>query len=104
MKLSQLLQICGSLVFFLIFLLINWYQGSGITDDPFEWEYTAKFTQFFLGTIPIDYHDINQLDFFVYSAKFYPITFIIMMFSFVYFITITFISIKKYYKTKITMS
>lgn len=100
MKISQMLQILGSLILFLVFVLINWYQGSGITDDPFEWKYTAKFTQFFQG-MPVDYHDINQLDFFVYSAKFYPKTFIIMILSLLYFIIITIIFIRKYYKNKI---
>lgn len=95
MKLIQIIHILGSFFLFLILLGVNWYQGSGITDYPSEWQYTAKFTHLFHG-MPQDYHEINQLDFFVYSAKFYPKTFAFMMFSLVYFLIITFMAWRNY--------
>ncbi|MGG3563244.1 YjdJ family protein [Neobacillus rhizosphaerae] len=52
--------------------LLAWYEGSNIVDDPFEWKYTAKFTSYYKGDIS-DYHDINQLDYFIYAVKFHPL-------------------------------
>ncbi|MCU5470659.1 YjdJ family protein [Bacillus paranthracis] len=63
--------------------LINWYQGSNLIDDPDEWKYSAKFTNYFKGTVS-NYEDIYQIDFFIYAAKFYPTAFIVMLVSLLY--------------------
>lgn len=63
----------GSAIMILIFsTFVAWYEGSNIVDDPFEWKYTAKFTNYFKGEV-VDYHEISQLDYFIYAAKFYPL-------------------------------
>lgn len=60
--------------------LVAWYEGSSIVDDPFEWKYSVKFTNYFKGEIS-DYHEISQLDYFIYAAKFYPLFPILMAVS-----------------------
>ncbi|MEH7440625.1 YjdJ family protein [Neobacillus drentensis] len=60
--------------------VLAWYEGSNIVDDSFEWKYTAKFTTYFNGDVS-DYHDINQLDYFIYAAKFHPFFPILMLVS-----------------------
>ncbi len=57
--------------------------GSNLIDNPDEWKYSAKFTNYFKGTVS-NYQDIYQIDFFIYAAKFYPTAFIVMLVSLLY--------------------
>ena len=57
--------------------------GSNLIDNPDEWKYSAKFTNYFKGTVS-NYEDIYQIDFFIYAAKFYPTAFIVMLISLLY--------------------
>ncbi|MEH7413847.1 YjdJ family protein [Neobacillus drentensis] len=59
---------------------VAWYEGSNLVNDPFEWKYTAKVTHSIKGEIT-DYHQINQLDYFIYAAKFHPLFPILMLVS-----------------------
>ncbi|WP_442857360.1 DUF4306 domain-containing protein [Bacillus sp. FJAT-42315] len=55
---------------FLSSMFFSWYEGSNLIEDTFESEYTAIISNY-LGVIKTP-HDINQLDFFIYAAKFKP--------------------------------
>ena len=80
---------------FIVSTLVSWYQGSNLIDYPDEWKYTAKFTNYFKGSVS-NYQDIYQIDFFIYAAKFYPLSVILMLVSFCYMmILIIYIIFKK---------
>ncbi|MEK4675028.1 MULTISPECIES: DUF4306 domain-containing protein [Bacillus] len=83
LKINQMVQLGSSFMLFITSALINWYQGSNLIDDPDEWKYSAKFTNYFKGTVS-NYEDIYQIDFFIYAAKFYPTAFIVMLVSLLY--------------------
>ncbi|MCC2390383.1 YjdJ family protein [Bacillus pacificus] len=83
MTINQMVQLGSACMLFITSALINWYQGSNLIDDPDEWKYSAKFTNYFKGTVS-NYEEIYQIDFFIYAAKFYPTAFIVMLVSLLY--------------------
>ncbi len=90
-----MVQLGSACMLFITSTLINWYQGSNLIDDPDEWKYSTKFTNYFKGTVS-NYEDIYQIDFFIYAAKFYPTAFIVMLVSLLYmFILILYILFKR---------
>ncbi|WP_394228937.1 YjdJ family protein [Bacillus thuringiensis] len=95
MTINQMVQLGSACMLFITSTLINWYQGSNLIDDPDEWKYSTKFTNYFKGTVS-NYEDIYQIDFFIYAAKFYPTAFIVMLVSLLYmFILILYILFKR---------
>ena len=70
-----------------IFTLIAWYEGSAIIEKSFEWKYSTPFTGLFNIEIK-NGHDISQLDYFVYAAKFQPFFPAIMMVSVLYILSV----------------
>ena len=56
-----MVQLGSACMLFITSALINWYQGSNLIDDPDEWKYSAKFTNYFKGTVS-NYEDIYQID------------------------------------------
>ena len=80
---------CAMRVFcfcFLCLAAVNWYQGSELVSDSFDWNDTAKFSKLLNGTDTITSPEqISQLDFFVYAAKHYPLVSGLMIGLFVYF-------------------
>ncbi|SCM99125.1 Uncharacterized protein BWINRASL_05354 [Bacillus mycoides] len=85
MTINQMVQLGTSFLLFISSTLISWYQGSNLIDHPLEWKYTAKFTNYFKGPVS-NFKDIYQIDFFIYAAKFYPVSVIVMIISFIYMI------------------
>ncbi|MGR5998217.1 YjdJ family protein [Bacillus cereus] len=83
MTINQMVQLGSSFMLFITSALMSWYQGSNLIDNPDEWKYSAKFTNYFKGTVS-NYQDIYQIDFFIYAAKFYPTAFIVMLVSLLY--------------------
>ena len=63
-----MVQLGSACMLFITSALINWYQGSNLIDDPDEWKYSAKFTNYFKGTVS-NYEDIYQIDFFYICGK-----------------------------------
>ncbi|HFJ9330073.1 TPA: YjdJ family protein [Bacillus paranthracis] len=88
MTINQMVQLGSACMLFITSALINWYQGSNLIDDPDEWKYSAKFTNYFKGSVS-NYEDIYQIDFFIYAAKFYPTAFIVMLISLLYMLILT---------------
>ncbi|MGD6838219.1 YjdJ family protein [Bacillus thuringiensis] len=88
MTINQMFQLGGSFLLFISSTLISWYQGSNLIDYPDEWKYTAKFTNYFKGSVS-NYKDIYQMDFFIYAAKFYPGWVIVMIISFIYMVSLS---------------
>ncbi|MFD0770495.1 YjdJ family protein [Bacillus sp. CGMCC 1.60114] len=88
MKIRYMVQFGVALIFFIVSTIISWYEGSNLIEDSFDWKYSAKFTNYFKGPV-LDSHDILQIDFFVYAAKFYPIPVIIMVASFGYMLLLS---------------
>lgn len=60
-----------------------WYEGSTITDIPWEWRYSTPFSDFFKIEI-VNGQEISQLDYFVYAAKYQPFFPAIMLISIIY--------------------
>lgn len=83
LTINQMVQLGSSFMLFITSALMSWYQGSNLIDNPDEWKYNAKFTNYFKGTFS-NYQDIYQIDFFIYAAKFYPTAFIVMLVSLLY--------------------
>ncbi|HDR4762674.1 TPA: YjdJ family protein [Bacillus thuringiensis] len=83
LTINQMVQLGSSFMLFITSALISWYQGSNLIDYPDEWKYSAKFTNYFKGTVS-NYQDIYQIDFFIYAAKFYPTAFVVMLISLLY--------------------
>lgn len=83
LTINQMVQLGSSFMLFITSALMSWYQGSNLIDNPDEWKYSAKFTNYFKGTVS-NYEDIYQIDFFIYAAKFYPTAFIVMLVSLLY--------------------
>ncbi|EIT83910.1 hypothetical protein A374_17784 [Fictibacillus macauensis ZFHKF-1] len=74
-----------SLFLFVLFTLVNWYQGSALVEDPFEWQYTAKLSKLLNGNPVIATADqISQFDYFIYSAKHYPVITLLMLGALLY--------------------
>ena len=63
-----MVQLGSACMLFITSALINWYQGSNLIDNPDEWKYSAKFTNYFKGTVS-NYEDIYQIDFFYICSK-----------------------------------
>ena len=66
---------------------IAWYEGSAIIENSFEWKYSTPFTKLFNIEIT-NGHDISQLDYFVYAAKFQPLFPAIMTVSVLYILSV----------------
>ena len=81
-----MVQLGSACMLFITSALISWYQGSNLIDYPDEWKYSAKFTNYFKGTVS-NYQDIYQIDFFIY-AKFYPTAFVVMLISLLYMLVL----------------
>ncbi|PQZ53628.1 hypothetical protein CQZ94_20610 [Bacillus sp. MYb209] len=87
LTINQMVQLGSSFMLFITSALISWYQGSNLIDYPDEWKYSAKFTNYFKGTV-LNYEDIYQIDFFIYAAKFYPVAFVVMLISLLYMLVL----------------
>ncbi|MEC1261034.1 DUF4306 domain-containing protein [Bacillus swezeyi] len=91
-----------SVIGFMFLVLVNWYQGSELVSDIFEWKYTAKFSEFFNGGELITSSDqISQLDFFIYSAKHHPLTTGSMFAAFLYVLLSFFFLVQSFKKDKV---
>ncbi|AME05689.1 MULTISPECIES: YjdJ family protein [Bacillus] len=94
-KILLVVQLGLSFLIFLSLIAVNWYQGSELASDIFEWNYTAKFSKLFNGVDKITSPDqISQLDFFIYSAKHYPVVTTLMICSFIYVLISLFFLLK----------
>ncbi|MFS0782637.1 DUF4306 domain-containing protein [Bacillus sp. 1P06AnD] len=60
--------------------------GSEIVNRPGEWQYTAQFTQKYIGTVNSG-ADISLIDYLVYAAKYEPIFPLLMYISGLYALT-----------------
>ncbi|MFD1019680.1 YjdJ family protein [Thalassobacillus hwangdonensis] len=68
--------------------LVAWFEGSAIRQDPWEWKYTAFFSEKLNGEVT-NATDLSQLDHFIYAAKFTPVYPILMIVSLAYIITLS---------------
>ncbi|KXY44533.1 hypothetical protein AT257_17265 [Bacillus cereus] len=87
MTINQMVQFGSACMLFITSALMSWYQGSNLIDNPDEWKYSAKFTNYFKGYVS-HYEDIYQIDFFIYAAKFYPGAFVVMLISLLYMLVL----------------
>nr|WGE08832.1 YjdJ family protein [Bacillus subtilis] len=85
MEVIQVVQLGFSIMVFLFLAAVNWYQGSELVSDRFDWNYTAKLSKLLNGIDAVSSpKQISQLDFFIYSAKHYPVMSALMIISFLY--------------------
>ncbi|MGR3763023.1 YjdJ family protein [Rossellomorea sp. NS-SX7] len=78
------IQIGLGMGFLLFSVFATLYEGSGIVDSPFEWEYSTPFS----GEVE-NAGDISPLDYFVYAIKFKPTFPIVMAVSSMYLLVVT---------------
>lgn len=85
LEVIQVVQLGFSIMVFLFLAAVNWYQGSELVSDRFDWNYTAKLSKLLNGIDAVSSpKQISQLDFFIYSAKHYPVMSALMIISFFY--------------------
>ncbi|MBM7586391.1 hypothetical protein JOC86_002943 [Bacillus pakistanensis] len=98
MSLKNLVQLMFAILLILFSTSATWYEGSAILDNPWEWKYTALFSQWIHGEVQ-HHSDISQLDFFIYAAKFKP-AYPLMMFisGFYLIIVLGYVIIGNYHK------
>ncbi|MGG1243704.1 YjdJ family protein [Bacillus cabrialesii] len=89
-----IMQLGFSFMVFLFLAAVNWYQGSELVSDRFDWNYTAKISKHLneIDTITSP-KQISQLDFFIYSAKHYPVMSMLMILSLLYVLATLFLLI-----------
>ena len=85
MNVKMVFQLFFSLLIFVFSTAVAWYEGSALLDRPFEWKYTALFSQMINGELA-GTKDILQLDFFIYAAKFSPLFPLLMFITGTYFL------------------
>jgi len=85
---NNLLQMIIAALFLIVFTFCTWYEGSEIMDRPWEWKYSAHFTQVDDGQA-MDADDISNFDHFVYAAKFKPLFPFLMVLAASYLIILT---------------
>lgn len=84
---KYVLQLIVGLFTLVVSTFIAWFEGSAITSNSLEWKYSTPFTKLFNTEIKTG-HEISQLDYFVYAAKFQPLFPAIMMISAFYIISV----------------
>ncbi|MDN7240731.1 YjdJ family protein [Planococcus sp. N028] len=72
MTFKRLLVLMTAFCFLIFSTLISWYEGAQLLDDPWEWKYTALFSNWLNGEVKTK-SDIMEIDYFVYAAKFEPL-------------------------------
>ena len=85
---KYVLQIIAGTLTLVVSTFIAWYEGSAIIENTLGWKHSTPFTSLFNREIT-NGHDINQLDYFVYAAKFQPFFPTIMMVSVLYILSVT---------------
>ncbi|CAH0232466.1 hypothetical protein SRABI96_02713 [Peribacillus sp. Bi96] len=88
MSFKYIFQMIIAAIFFLLFSVCTWYEGSEILDNPWEWKYSTYFSQASDDQV-MDAQDISDLDYFVYAAKFKPTFPIFMILAASYLIILT---------------
>ncbi|MFJ5624780.1 YjdJ family protein [Peribacillus loiseleuriae] len=71
MSFRIMLQLGFALMLLIFSTGVTLYEGSAILEDPWEWKYTAIFSQMKNGQVE-NVNDILRIDYFVYAAKFVP--------------------------------
>lgn len=71
MTYKRLVLVLAALGVLVISTLFSWYEGGQLIDQPWEWKYTAIFTNWLNGGVS-DPNDILAIDHFIYAAKFAP--------------------------------
>lgn len=87
MSFKMFLQLAVAAMFFIFSSIATWYEGSKILDAPWEWKYTAIFSNMAYGQVK-SANVILPIDHFVYAAKFEPTFPLVMLISGVYFISV----------------
>ncbi len=82
-----MLQIMIGIFMLALSTFFAWYEGSAITDISWEWKYSTPFSKLFNIEI-VNGHDISQLDYFVYAAKYQPLFPVIMLISIFYLVNV----------------
>lgn len=84
---KYVLQLIVGIFSLVVSTFIAWYEGSAITYKSLEWGYSTPFTKSFNIEI-MNGHDISQLDYFVFAAKYQPLFPAIMMVSVFYILSV----------------
>ncbi|QFG00006.1 DUF4306 domain-containing protein [Psychrobacillus glaciei] len=85
MSFKIILQLSVACMFLVFSTLVAWYEGSEIVHTPWEWKYTAIFSEMVHGPVKQG-TDILIIDYFVYAAKFASSFPLLMLLSSTYII------------------
>lgn len=88
MSFKVILQFILALSLILFAAVVTRYEGSELLDNPWEWKYSAPFSNMLNGEIN-GKQDISQLDFFIYAVKFKPVYPTVLLLSNLYFIILS---------------
>ena len=92
---KYVLQLMIGFLVFMFSTIIAWYEGSAIIENSFDWKYSTPFSKL-LNIEITNGHDISQLDYFVYAAKFQPLFPSIMMFSALYMLVVLIVLLQRF--------
>lgn len=95
-------QLMVGFLFFMFSTIIAWYEGSAIIENSLEWKYSTPFSKL-LNIEITNGHEISQLDYFFYAAKFQPLFPSIMMFSALYMLVVIIVLLKRF-KQKVAIA
>lgn len=85
MSVKFITHLASVILLLLFFSIASWYEGSELLDNPWEWKYTAIFSQLVNDEV-LNKSEILQLDFFIYAIKFKPLYPMLMMMAIIYMI------------------
>ena len=85
MEFKNIIYLIGAFILLGFSSLASWYEGAQLRDIPWEWKYTAVFSQWISGGVGNE-NDILAIDHFVYAAKFEPLYPLLMAISLLFIV------------------
>lgn len=83
MSYSRVVSLIGAFLLFIFATLVSWYEGGQLRDIPWEWKYTAVFSNW-LNDGVTNAENLLVIDHFVYAAKYEPLFPLLMASSFLW--------------------
>jgi len=85
MNFKNIIYLIGACMLLAFSTLASWYEGAQLRDIPWEWKYTAVFSNWINGGVG-NKNDILAIDHFVYAAKFEPLYPLLMSMSLLFIV------------------
>lgn len=85
MNFKNIIYLIGAFMLLAFSTLASWYEGAQLRDIPWEWKYTAVFSNWINGGVGSE-NDILAIDHFVYASKFEPLYPLLMAISLLFIV------------------